>query len=300
MITNSRQEYIKRINAVIEYVEKNLDRDLSIETLSEKAFFSPFHFHRIFSAIIGETINTFINRKRIERIASILLSQTFDGSLNELAYKYGFSCGSSLSRAFKKFYGVSPTEFKNCNGRDMLSKIGIDSINLQEYICSIDNIKKWISMNAQIEVKELSEIKLVGIKHIGEFDKIRGTYDRLFQWAYGKGLLNNPNLKVATIYHDNPKVTEMAKVRQSACITVDKEIDEEGEIGNIRIEGGKYVVGHFEVSGEDFQKAWEGTTIWVVDNNLKFRDRDYFELFHNDYRTHPEKKFIVDICIPVE
>ena len=63
-----RKEYIRRVNIVIDFVEKNLDKDLSLEFLSDKAYFSPFHFHRIFSAIVGETVSSFINRKRIERI----------------------------------------------------------------------------------------------------------------------------------------------------------------------------------------------------------------------------------------
>ena len=93
-------------------------------------------------------------------------------------------------------------------------------------------------MNAQMEVKELQEIRLVGIMQIGELDKIQNSYEKLFKWADKKGILNSPNLKAATIYHDNPRITEMSKVRQSACITVEKEVKVEGNIRHIVIEKG--------------------------------------------------------------
>jgi DNA gyrase inhibitor GyrI/AraC-like DNA-binding protein len=297
-INDTKQEYIKRINNVINYIEKNLDKDLNLNNLSQKAFFSSFHFHRIFSAIVGETLNSLIIRKRIERIASIIAVGTNE-TLVDLAYKYGFNNASSFSRAFKKFYGISPTEFKQ-KGIDKNSKIGKGVISDPQYICSINNILNWMNMNAQIEVKELPEIKLAGIMHIGKPDKIGNTYERLFKWAYSKGITNSCDFKAVTIYHDNPRITETSKVRQSACVTINEDFPEDGEIGKLIIQKGRFAIGHFEISPVQFQKAWESMCVWVIENGYSFRDGHYFEIYHNDYRKHPEQKFIVDICIPIE
>ncbi len=297
-INDTKQEYFKRISNVISYIEKNLDKNLHLDDLSQKAFFSSFHFHRIFSAIVGETLNALIIRKRIERIASIIAVGTNE-TLVDLAYKYGFSSASSFSRAFKKFYGISPTDFKE-KRKNNNRKIGKGSISFEQYICSIDNILNWLNMNAQIEVKELSEIKLAGIMHIGKPDKIGNTYERLFKWAYSKGITNTPDFKAITIYHDNPRITETSKVRQSACVTINGDFSTDGEIGKLAIQKGRFAVGHFEISPVQFQKAWESICVWVIENGYAFRDGDYFEIYHNDFRTHPEQKFIVDICIPIE
>ncbi|TCC96986.1 AraC family transcriptional regulator [Pedobacter hiemivivus] len=296
-IDKTRLEYIKRINDVLDYVEKNLDSALSLEHISERGNYSSFHFHRIFSAVIGETLNTFINRKRIEKIASILLVGTTE-NLNQLAYRYGFNSDNSFSRAFKKYYGISPTDFKS-KGKDILSKIGIEVLTLDKYICSIDNVKKWTDMNAQIEVKKLQRIKLAGIMHIGEFDKISETYKKLFGWASQNGLLSSPNFKAVTLYHDNPNVTPNSKVRLSTCITINEDIKAEAEVRQILIQEGNYALGHFEITADAFSNAWESMCVWVVENGFSFRDGDYFEVYHNDHTTHPEHKFIVDICIPV-
>lgn len=135
MSDETKHDYIQRVNAIIDFIDANLDTDLSLETLSEMAAFSPFHFHRIFLEITGETPNAFISRKRVEKIASILLVGTNE-SLNDLAYTYGFSCGNSFSRAFKKYYGVAPSE---CRGK--FSKIGVEVLTYEKYICLINEIK---------------------------------------------------------------------------------------------------------------------------------------------------------------
>ncbi|MDN5204218.1 AraC family transcriptional regulator [Fulvivirgaceae bacterium BMA10] len=297
-IDDTRKDYWKRINNVIAFIEKNLDQELRLDDLSQKAFFSPFHFHRIFSAIVGEPLNTFVNRKRIERIASILAVGT-SKPLVELAFKYGFNSPSSFSRAFRKFYGISPTDFKK---RPIVhhSKIGKGTISYEQYICSINNILNWIGMNAQIKLIELPEIRLAGIMHIGKPDKIGDTYERLFKWAYSEGVADSPHFKAITIYHDNPKITEMSKVRQSACVTIEEGTSTAGDVVKVDIRKGKYAIGRFEISPSVFPKAWESMCVWVIENGHTFRDGDYFEIFHNDHRTHPEHKFIVDICIPID
>jgi len=297
-ISNTKKEYLKRINNVISYIEKNLDKDLNLDDLSQKAFFSSFHFHRIFSAVVGETLNSLIIRKRIERIASIIAVGT-DETLVDLAYRYGFDNASSFSRAFRKFYGTSPTEFKK-NGVIKNRKIGRGVVSDEQYICSMNNMLKWLKMNAQIEVKKLAEITLAGMMHIGQPDKIGKTYERLFKWAYSKGITNSPDFKAVTIYHDNPGITETAKVRQSACVKIKGDFKADGDIGKIVIKEGRFAVGRFEITPVQFQKAWESMCVWVMENGYTFRDSDYFEIFHNDNRTHPKQKFIVDICIPVD
>lgn len=295
---NTKKEYFKRINKVISYIEKNLDSGLNLEDLSEKAFFSSFHFHRIFTAIVGETPNSFIIRKRIERIASVIAVGTNE-PLIDIALKYGFNNGASFSRSFRKFYGISPTEFKE-NQELKYSKIGKGQITYGQYLGSINNILKWMNMNAHIEVKEMPEINLAGIMHIGEPQEISNTYERLFKWVACKGISKANNFKALTIYHDNPRITDMKRLRQSACVTADMEFNAESDIVKMVIPKGNYAVGRFEIKPQLFQKAWDSMCVWVIENGHKFREGDYFEVYNNDYKTHPEQKFIVDICIPVE
>jgi len=106
-------DYKKRMNRVFEFIDKNLETKLSLNTIAKIAFFSPYHFHRVFKGITGETLNEYITRQRIEKAALDILHK--NTSVTELAHQYSFSDNSSFSKTFKKYYGISPTEFKKQN-----------------------------------------------------------------------------------------------------------------------------------------------------------------------------------------
>jgi AraC family transcriptional regulator len=75
------------------------------------AAFSPFHFHRVFRAITGETLFGFIHRLRIEKAAGALLNHP-DQSVLEIALDHGFASAATFARAFKLRFGMSATEWR--------------------------------------------------------------------------------------------------------------------------------------------------------------------------------------------
>lgn len=295
-------DYRNRINRAFEFIDGNLDADLSLKTVSKIAFFSPFHFHRVFKFITRETLNEYVTRRRIEKSALDLLHKNI--TTTEIAHKYGFSDNSSFSRTFKKYFGVSPTEFKKQNPnrhskiRQLKSKNGQDYPEYEKYICIIDNLKNWIKMNANIEIKKMPKMKLAYVSSIGP-QNLGTAYGKLMQWATPKGLMNDQT-KMVTIYHDSFKVTQAEKVRMSACILLDNPTETNGEIGLISIESGKCIVGNFEIGLNEFEKSWTGLFLWMNENGYKKADREPFEIYHNNFKEHPEKKVIVDFYIPIE
>jgi AraC family transcriptional regulator len=187
-------DYKNRINRVFEFIDENLESNLSLNIVSEIAFFSPFHFHRVFKFMTGETLNGYVTRRKIEKSASDLLHKKITAS--EIAHKYGFSDNSSYSRAFKKYFGISPTEFKKQNPnrhskiRQLKSKNGQEYPDYEKYICVINNLKNWIKMNAKIEIKEMPKIDLAYVSSIGPHN-LENAYGTLMQWATPKGLMND-------------------------------------------------------------------------------------------------------------
>ena len=87
---------------------QQLDQPLNLERVAREAGFSPFHFHRVFQSVIGETLNEFVRRQRLER-AMFLMSHDKERSLTEIALDCGFSSSSNFSRTFKQRYGVPPS-----------------------------------------------------------------------------------------------------------------------------------------------------------------------------------------------
>ena len=95
-----REEYISRINRVFDYVERNIGQEMSLERLAGVANFSAFHFHRIFHAMVGETLNQFVQRVRVERAASQLVVNP-KKSITEIALDCGFSSSAAFARVFE-------------------------------------------------------------------------------------------------------------------------------------------------------------------------------------------------------
>jgi len=303
--TNDKElvkDYSARINRVFQFIDDNLDSDLSLSKLSEVALFSPYHFHRVFKFITGETVNAYITRRRIEKAAADLLHKNI--SIAEISHQFGFSDNSSFTKAFKKYYGISPTDFIKGNPnrfnriRQIKSKNGQYYPDHNKYICLIENLKNWIKMNAKIEVKEMSKMELAYVSCIGP-QNIEQAFGQLIRWATPRGLMHD-QAKIITLYHDSFKVTEAEKVRMSASILLNKEVEVSGEVGLRTIEPGKYIVGSFKIGLDEFEKSWTGLFLWMNENGYEKVDNDPFELYHNNFNEHPQEKAIVDFCIPIK
>jgi AraC family transcriptional regulator len=311
----SRKEYIARINKVMDYIENHIDQPVDLNTLSQIACFSPYHFHRIFTFLVGETPNNFLQRLRIEKAAHFLKNYP-EISITEIAYKCGFNSVSVFSRIFRKYFDTTAKNFREkelmtpfehnehklryCSKNNQtVSNIDQSSSVFKYQLCNVE-FKHVTIMKTKIEVKEMPEMKVVYCRHTGAFDQITKAYDKLEKWAAPRGLLKFPETKMLTIYHDDPSITSIDKVRQDACITVDSDIKVDGEIGKMIVERGKYAVGHFEITETGFQEAWNTMCAWFTESGYQQGDGNSYELYYNDHTEHPEKKFILDICIPVK
>jgi len=292
-----------RIHQAIKFIEDNLDEELSLEVVSDIAHTSPYHFHRIFKVVTGETLNTYITRKRIEKTASVLLRKP-DVSVSELSLQYGFKSNSSFTRAFKKFYGISPRLFrKSSPGKyskisQVKSKNGQEQPLFERYICSMDNLNNWIEMNAKIEVKELKQLNVAYINQIGVAG-LGSAFDKLMKWARPIGLLEKPSSKMITVYHDSLKITDHDKARMSVCITLDEPTEVQGEISLMSIPQGRHIIGSFEIGVHEFEKAWTSMFVWMNEQGYKKSSADPFEIYHNNFNEHPEKICIVDFYVPI-
>jgi AraC family transcriptional regulator len=199
---NSRGKYLRenctaRINCVIDYIAANLDKDLSLEELAGVAHFSPFHFHRIFSAMVGETLNSFIQRLRVEKAASKLVSNPRQ-SITEIALECGFSGSSTFARVFKETFQMSASEWRSgehikdsknrkTDGKENQSvgNIGQD-FEVRSYytpgtlkqIWRIEMKNKEIQTD--VEVKEIPEMHIAYIRHIGPYAGDEQLFGNLF------------------------------------------------------------------------------------------------------------------------
>lgn len=314
-----RQEYLARINRVIDYIDAHLDEPLTLEALAVEACFSRFHFHRIFAALVSETLADYVRRLRLER-AAMRLCQNPRESITDIAMACGFSSASVFARAFRDWFGLSASEWRRtggglaagrkqrtapgkpgqAEGKDREARREGPPYDQDHHIERRNEMAQKQKMEFKVEVKELPELLVAYVRHIGPFGQIPQAFDRLMRWAGPRGLVRFPDTKILAVYHDSPDITETDKLRSDACITVTEGTRVEGEVGLLRIPGGKFAVGHFEIAPDRFGDAWNALMgEWLPSSGWQPDDRMCYEVYLNEPRQHPQGKFIVDICEPV-
>jgi AraC family transcriptional regulator len=102
--------HIDRINLIIEYIETHLDKNLDLSSLAAKSALSKYHFHRIFKALLGEQPLQYVERRRITRAAQALLKS--NKRIIDIAFDFGFSSHESFTRTFKKWFLLTPSQFR--------------------------------------------------------------------------------------------------------------------------------------------------------------------------------------------
>lgn len=327
-----KYEYIHRINKVLDYIDLNITGDLSLETLSNVANFSSYHFHRIFSAMMREPLSKYIKRIRLEKAALILVSNS-NYPVGEIASMCGFDNHSSFSRAFQIHFGFSASELRKdkslIENKKNISesnkgKMDYKKRETDSKKCKTDSKKgkddlksaayngvvaKMASENYNplvkpfgIEVIVISDMIVAYIRVIGgEKEVFQKAIARLMRWSEIRDLIHFPETKILSLYHDNPDITDGIKLRTSLCISVPEHTKVNGEIGKMVIPGGKYAVAHFIIGADEFKPAWDFIWgEWLPESGYQPDERPCFEVYMNNPDEHPEHKTIVDIYVPVK
>ncbi len=299
-----QEEYIRRIHKVQDYIEHHLGQSLSIEELSNAAGFSKYHFSRIFQGMLHEPLAHYVNRIRMEK-ALFLLAHRADKNMTAIAYELCYTDSAVFSRAFKNYYGASPREY-----RKEYSKNCKDSFLLSEYNKNTAK-KEWagnlFSVTGQITIANLEEKQVAYVRHTGTYETLAKEYVNLMQtlFAHAKKqhlLVDGQNWLLA-MYHDNPEFGEENKFRTSLCLTVPEDIrvQEDGILGTMKLEGGLYAVGHFQIQQEQYSDAWNYMyQEWITGSGYVPRNSYPFEVYRNDAHANESHIHEVDIYVPIE
>lgn len=94
----------------LEYIENNLSENISLDDIAKKACLSKYHYHRLFHKTVGESVKSYINRKRMENAAKELIET--DQSIIDIALKYQYASQEAFSRAFKKTFSLTPGKYR--------------------------------------------------------------------------------------------------------------------------------------------------------------------------------------------
>ena len=159
-----------------------------------------------------------------------------------------------------------------------------------------------MELNKGVEVKDLPKMTIAYVRHVGPYKGDEELFERLFNelfaWAGPRELLNQPELKTVSIYHDDPEVTDAQNLRLSVGLPVPENTKVDGKIGKMNIDPGKYVVARFELGTQDYEKAWSWLFgDWFPASGFQPDDGPCMEMCSDKTAGG---KHVVDICVPVK
>lgn len=274
--------YEQRLRRVTAYIHDHLEEDLDMDRLAEVACMSPYHWHRIYRAVHGETLVGTVRRLRLQSAANALA--TTDRPIREIASKSRYPNLQSFTRTFKAVYGLPPAEFRRRGGHIGL-KAAMNTGNQYMY---------------DVTFREMEPVDAVGIDHSGAYIMIGKAFETLGALMFSRNMFE-PGQKIYGVYYDDPETVPTEKLRSSACFGTSRtNLALEEPLRPVRIAGGRYAVlthkGPYSELGLAYQWLYQ---TWLAQANVEIRHEPALEVYLNTPRETAPQDLLTEICIPV-
>ena len=288
---DSRSEYAARMHRVLEYIDRQLDRPLELDTLARVANFSPFHFHRLFTAWFGETVGEYVRRRRLELGAQRLIAQPRLPIL-QVALSVGFGSTEAFARAFKTRFGATPSTWRDAQ----LS-------NRDQWKSKHDQAPAPGSANhgaMKVTIVDRQPTSVAYLRHVGPYGKAVSDFwmQEVDPWMETNALYGRPRYGIS---HDDPGITAPDKLRYDAAVEVPANFAGAGSHQMTVIPGGKYAVGKFRGTDKEVGEAWSWLLRdWLSGSGMQLDSRPFFEHYPTEAAYDSKTgEFECEICIPV-
>lgn len=314
-MAESRREYEQRMHRVQRYIDEHLDGHLDLATLADVAHFSAFHFHRLFSAWMGETLGDYLRRRRVETAAMRLIARP-DEPVLDIALSVGFGSAEAFARAFKLRFGCTASEWRKqhvaeraakleaarASGRD--SNPGQAKRNLSQAPdgAAVDHggTPQQTELPMDVKIIDRQPVKIAYLRYEGPYGAALGLFwqDTVAPWMGQHNLFGRPRYGIS---HDDPDIVATGKCRYDACVEVEEGYKPTGKALVTTIPGGKYAMTPFFGTSQEIGPVWEAMLRdWLPASGMQLDARPFFEYYAVDARFDPKSgKFGCDICIPV-
>jgi len=283
--------YRSQINQAVKFILEHLDENITIAEIAKSANFSPFHFHRIFTAYIGESLGSYVRRLRVERSLFSLIESNI--SITQIAFTMGFASNSAYTKAFTKHYGKAPSQVRT----EMSYPQPIDKDIREE--------RRRLIMKPRIE--EVPDQRVVYAEGRGmegnsftiaadkAFDKLCAFLSRNHLWGQVGECLG--------ICPDDPTSTpqEEGKYLGGFILKEKARLSETRDIKIMNLKGGKYAVFRHTGPYDNIWQTWNAIyRDWLPSSDLKLRDELPYEKYLDDKTKISPERLRTDIYIAVE
>lgn len=291
--------YEGRILRVLVHIQERLDDAVSIDSLARIAHFSPFHFHRVFSGMVGESVMAYVRRLRLERAAHELKHGT--KRVIEIALDAGYDTQESFTRAFKDAFGQPPGRFRRAKS-PAISLAAPSRSHFEPRISGpagrrnpradpcFQPLKGGIE-HMEVKIVRQEPIDAVFLRHVGPYQEVGHVWEDLTDFA-GTEDLAGPESLFFGLSHDDPDVTPPDRLRYDACVSVREPVEVAPPFGTIRLLAGEYAsaihTGPYEKLGETYAALFGR---WLPESGRTPRSAPCVEIYLDDPRvTQPEER----------
>lgn len=278
-------DYQRRVNIAVEYIRTHLDEEIDLRTLADISSFSPCHFHRIVSAFLGEPLGEFIARTRIEAAAHMLRYR--DMPVSEIAYRVGYDAPSSLTKAFRRFFGISPKAYRTTKNIPPMSSVMQPGTE---------------GRLSRPRILEIPEKPVAYIRAQGNYSEVDycDYFTRLWQYVKAHKLFS-AGIENIVVYHNDPDISRADDLRCDVCLVIPKGPVAEGAVGAKTVGGGRYAVfvytGPYTGLGGAYHRICRE---WLPGSGCELRDSPCFEKYLNNPDRVPAEKLRTEIYLPVK
>ncbi|MDG0815134.1 AraC family transcriptional regulator [Bdellovibrio svalbardensis] len=280
-----------RVFKAITYIDQNLFAQIDLESIASAGAFSPFHFHRVFTSLMGMTVNEYVRKRRLSEAARRLIDT--DQDILDLALECQYESQEAFTRAFKKAYDMAPGQLRKMKKSMEVSRsLTLDEINA---LIKGDAVKP--------EVIKQKAKRLVGIaKAYGDYD-FQEAHDQWDQFAARWSELKptDENIVYGIRLPSHPLVNNPAKngYVYLAGIEVGQDFALPTGMTEVILPAGNYAKfthkGHLADSGDTARKIWN---VWMPESGLKILDGLSIEAYGPKFdRESANSEF--DILVPI-
>jgi AraC family transcriptional regulator len=276
--TETLNSYQERMGRVLVHIQNHLDEPMPLDQLAGVACFSPWHFHRIFRGMVGESVKEHVRRLRLERAAQCLKST--ERPVLDIALEAGYETHESFTRAFAAMFESSPSAFR-AGAQARRPAAGGSGTPLE------------------VSVRRIGPIRVAFVRHVGPFDEVGEAWQRLMKWAGPQGLLG-PGVRMLGIVQDDPEITAPEKLRYDAALVVKDGVPASGEIGIQDVGPGEYAValhvGPYNTLGQTYARMCGE---WLPESGRELESAPAVEFYLNSPMTAPPDQWRTEICLPL-
>lgn len=289
-------EYVRRIDRVIDYLRGNLDRPVKLSEVAKVACFSEFHFHRIFGAVSGETLNDFTSRLRLEKAARLL--RYSDRNLTNIALECGFSSSATFSRAFRSGYNTTASQFRK-SGEIKKSKICKALFPEQEYVLPMSEDERKAAF--PVSLIDFPEWKVAYIRVLNSYegDRVLTAFKKMIGWAKSQEIFSQGTLFGMSV--DDPLVTPKHLYRYEVCLASPLPFSCEEGISTMKMPAMRYAVTKISGDIRRVATAWDYLfKDWLINSAYEPEHAPALEIFSSKENATDWSHFELELCLPVK